>query len=155
MNNKDITVNKKDITIADVLKKMEDAPNDTTYSKAIFDIEEGAEDNKIKENDMKNKRRDWLVLADIYNGRQYTQKFHLQNYLNFKLNNGYKETDNFYKTCYQHLRNAALILYINEVIFKEKEESLKKKCEEIEKDYKNNKINNPELAKSIRIAKVH
>lgn len=45
MNNKDITVNKKDITIADVLKKLEDAPNDTTYSKAIFDIEEGAEDN--------------------------------------------------------------------------------------------------------------
>lgn len=141
----------KNITIAGVLKILEDAPNDTDYSKAIFDREEGAEDNKIKESNMKNKRRDWLVLADIYNGRQYTQKFHLQNYLNFKLNNGYKETDNFYKTCYQHLRNAALILYINEIIFKENEESLKKKYEEIEKDYKNNNINNPELAKKIRL----
>lgn len=151
MNNKDITVNKKDITIADVLKKLEDAPNDTTYSKNIFKIEEGAEDNKIKENDIKNKRRDWLILADIYNEGQYTQKFHLQNYLKFKLNDGYKETDNFY-TCYKYLRNAALILYINEIIFKENEESLKKKYEEIEKDYKNNNnINNSGLAKMIRL----
>lgn len=151
MNNKDITVNKKDITIADVLKKLEDAPNDTTYSKAIFDIEEGAEDNKIKENDMKNKRRDWLILADIYNERQYTQKFHLQNYLKFKLYDGYEKNESFYSTCYRYLKNAALILYINEVIFEENDESLEKKRNIIANYYKNNNINNSELAKMIRL----
>ena len=141
----------KDITIAGVLKILENEENgDTDYSEAIFDIEEGAEDNKIKERNMKNKRRDWLILTDIYNEGCYTQKFHLQNYIKFKLNDGYKETDNFY-TCYKYLRNAALILYINEIIFKEDEESLKKKYEEIEKDYKNNNINNSELAKMIRV----
>lgn len=146
----------KDITIADVLKILEDAPNDTNYSKAIFDIEEGAEDNKIKERNMKNKRRDWLILTDIYNEGCYTQKFHLQNYIKFKLNDGYKETDNFY-TCYKYLRNAALILYINEVIFEENEELLKEKFNDVTNHYKNdkNKINNSKLAKDIRIAKVH
>ena len=141
----------KDITIADVLKKLEDAPDDTKYSEAIFKIEEGAEDNEIKDSNMKNKRRDWLILADIYNGGQYTQKFHLQNYLKFKLNDGYNEDDNFYKTCYNRLRNAALILYINEVIFGENKKSLDNKRKTIENYYKDNKINNSELAESIRL----
>lgn len=155
----------KDITIARVLKILENEENgDTDYSEAIFEIEEGAEDKKIKKeiknNNVRNKRRDWLILADIYNGGNYTQKFHLQNYLKFKLNDGYKETDNFYKTCYKHLRNAALILYINEVIFEENEENeelLKEKFNDVTNHYKNdkNKINNSKLAKDIRIAKVH
>ena len=160
MNNETI----KKITISDVLKILEDAPNDTNYSSAIFKIEEGAEDNKIKDeiknNNVRNKRRDWLILADIYNGGNYTQKFHLQNYLKFKLNDGYKENDNFYNECYKHIRNAALILYINEIIFKENEEDeelLKKKFEDITNHYKNNKnnINDSNLAIDIRIAKVH
>ena len=130
---------------------MEDAPDDTKYSEAIFKIEEGAEDNEIKDSNMKNKRRDWLILADIYNGGQYTQKFHLQNYLKFKLNDGYNEDDNFYKTCYNRLRNAALILYINEVIFGENKKSLDNKRKTIENYYKDNKINNSELAESIRL----
>lgn len=144
---------KKDIKIADVLKKLKTAPDDTIYSLAIFILEEGAEDNKIKESNIKNKRRDWLILADIYNEGQYTQKFHLQNYLKFKLNDGYKENESFYSTCYRYLKNAALILYINEVIFEETNESLENKYDLIVKRYTNdkNKINNSKLTNSIRL----
>lgn len=143
----------KDITIDDVLKKLENAPDDTIYSLAIIILEEGDEDKKIKESNMKNKRRDWLILADIYNEGQYTQKFHLQNYLKFKLYDGYKKNESFYSTCYRYLKNAALILYINEVIFEETNESLENKYDLIEKHYTNDKntINNSKLAKKIRI----
>jgi len=67
---------------------------DTVYSRKIFkEYEEGKQDHEIMSGMLKEYRRDWLVLADIYNNGRYTQKFHLYIYLQFKLKN--KKIANF------------------------------------------------------------
>ncbi|MFL1695472.1 hypothetical protein ACJQWY_01470 [Weissella kandleri] len=85
--------------------------DDTKYSKIIFDIEEGREDQKLTSG-----RRDWLILADIYNNGEYNQKFHLENYLKFKLNDGLSGDENFENKCFKYIKNGALRIYIMEVI---------------------------------------
>ena len=58
---------------------------DTEFSKNIFDVyEEGKEDTDIIAGRLNKNRRDWLILADLYNDQKYTQKFHLLMYLKFK-----------------------------------------------------------------------
>lgn len=124
-------------TVKEVLTELEkrSTPTDTYFSREIFKIEEGAQD---KREGIKN-RRDWLVIADIYNkapdntkggNKKYTQKFHLWNYLKFKLaNKQIKESDVF---SYAYIRNAALVLYIREVIF---EENVETQYESVRKYY--------------------
>lgn len=61
---------------------------DTEASLDIFEnYEEGKQDKLILSGEINKSRRDWIVLADIYNDNNYTQKFHLLTYLNFKLYN--------------------------------------------------------------------
>lgn len=151
-------MNNKNLTIDDVLNIIckEHIKADTEYSKQIFNMEEGKKDEETKKNNKNNKkktgRRDWLVLSDIYNKKNYTQKFHLENYLRFKLCNGYNGNDNFYNKCYRYLRNAALILYINEIIFKEDKESLEGKFNMVKEHFDNeSEINNVKLANSIKL----
>lgn len=67
------------------------------------------------------------------------QRFHLENYLQFKLQNGLKLEDDFEKKCYRYINNAALILYIREIVFKETEDSLKPIAEKVVDYYKRNK----------------
>ena len=60
---------------------------DTEFSKNIFDLyEEGKEDTDIITGRLNKNRRDWLILADLYNDQKYTQKFHLLMYLKFNPN---------------------------------------------------------------------
>ena len=63
------------------------------------------------------------------------QRFHLENYLQFKLQDGLKLEDDFEKKCYRYIRNAALILYIREIVFKETEDSLKPIAEKVVEHY--------------------
>ncbi|WP_261810323.1 hypothetical protein [Levilactobacillus humaensis] len=98
-----------------ILRELEKADNDTRSSKTMFlEYEEGQEDKKIIREGLKNKRRDWLVLADIYNNGEQNQKFHLKTYIEFKLNNGYSEGDKLYDGW---IRNAALYFYIREEFY--------------------------------------
>lgn len=102
--------------IGEVLDILENARGDTEFSKDIFNsYEEGMQDD-----DLRKGRRDWLIIADIYNDRNYTQKFHLKNYLHFKLEDGLCRKDNFENRCYRYFNNSALILYTREIIFNEK-----------------------------------
>ena len=67
------------------------------------------------------------------------QRFHLENYLQFKLQDGLKLEDDFEKKCSRYIRNAALILYIREIVFKETAESLKPIAEKVVEQYNNDK----------------
>ncbi|PCS04649.1 hypothetical protein RU86_GL001608 [Lactococcus piscium] len=60
-----------------------------------------------------------------------------------------EETDNFKKKCYRYIRNAALILYIREVVFGEKKEDLQPLVKEIEEYY----INGGKINTAYKIAK--
>lgn len=150
----------KIITLGEVLEKLEVAKEqekyDTEYSKAIFDVEEGEEDREIKKGKKsKSYRRDWLVIADIYCNNEhekYSQHFHLENYIQFKLKNGTSLGDNFKTKCYRYFRNIALILYIREEIFGESKEKLEPLFKEAKKYYKNkeNKINDVKFAVKMR-----
>ena len=128
--------------IKEVLDILNQADNDTEYSKEIFKAyEEGKQDIEII-NSKTGNRRDWLVIADIYNKGDYSQKFHLKNYLEFKLKNGLDETADFRKSCYRYFRNAALVLYTREVVFGESKEEIKLIFENVKKFYKDGgKIN--------------
>lgn len=122
--------------IKEVLTKLEQSETDTKYSKEIFnDYEEGKQDKEIKKNKNVN-RRDWFIIADIYNNGNQSQKFHLKNYLEFRLKNGLDKTDDFEKCCYRYFRNAALVIYIREVIFKEPEDKVKSLFENVKEYYK-------------------
>lgn len=105
--------------------------NDTESSKMIFQIEEGGEDQKVQSGNLIrngkkiNHRRDWLVLADIYNNGDYTQKFHLHNYIDFKLHDGATRADYLYDG---RIRNAALYLYIREIVY---EDDVTDACEKV------------------------
>ena len=106
-----------------VLELLENAEEDTVFSKDIFDnYEEGLQDKQIKEGDFKRNRRDWLIIADIYNEGKYTQRFHLWNFLQFKLHNKKITLDSEFT--YSRIRNGALMLYIKEVLMEEKVEEL-------------------------------
>jgi hypothetical protein len=144
---KEVTeVNNDEYTVGYVLKKIEDSEPDTEHSKVIFKSEEGLEDDNLKSG-----RRDWIILSEIYGDRYETksQLFHLRNYLQFKLHDGLEETDNFKKKCYRYIRNAALILYIREVVFGEKKEDLQPLVKEIEEYY----INGGKINTAYKIAK--
>ncbi len=143
-------VNKKEApkkTVKEVLTivEMDSTAKDTYFSREVFKMEEGAQD---KREETKN-RRDWLVIADIYNkdpdtaedgNGKYTQKFHLWNYLKFKLaNKKITENDIF---SYAYIRNAALVLYIREVILNENVEEQYESVREyyMEEDGKTNTV---------------
>ena len=103
--------------VKDVLEKLNTAEDDSENSELIFEIEEGKQDKKIKSGEIQGKRRDWLVIADIYNDGNQTQKFHLWNFLQFKIKKQELDLgDNF---TYGRINNGALIVYIKEVIFEE------------------------------------
>lgn len=65
----------------------------------------------------------------------------MKNYLEFKLHNGLNEDADFMKTCYRYIRNAALILYIREVVFKETKKELKDIANEVVRHYKKRETN--------------
>ena len=131
------------MTNQELLIKLIEYKEDTLISNEIFEIyEEGAEDIKIKNGEIKKSRRGWLGDADKYNDGKYTQKFHLGNLLKYKLKDNLKEKEKF---SYGHMRNAALILYIREVIY---EEDVSRAYEEVKHYYTQNRpINSPEVAK--------
>lgn len=135
------------MTINDVLTKLENASDDTEFSKDVFDnYEEGKQDL-----DLKTGRRDWLIIADIYNKGQYTQKFHLKNYLDFKLKDGLCLEDDFRKKCYSYFNNAALIFYTREIVFEDKKETLESEYKKAKEYYnQNGKINNRSFAARIK-----
>lgn len=144
--------NYRNLTIKDVLTKLEFLDSnelDTDFSQQIFAIEEGAQDVKLKTSNSSNQgRRDWIVLWEIYGSpdEQPNQNFHLKNYLEFRLKNGLNEDENFVNKCYRHIRNAALILYIREVIFGETSSSLQDIVDALEKHYvEKNQVNSASL----------
>ena len=133
-----------------VLKKLKKAPVDTKFSKALFLLEEGKEDASIKERGIAG-RRDWLILADIYNEGAYTQHFHLQNYLQFKLHDGLDEQADFEQEVFRYVRNVAMILYIREVILKESPEDLEPLYEQAKAYFEaEGRLNNISLAAQMR-----
>lgn len=99
------------MTIEEVLVKLKQADLDTEYSRKIFEREEGREDSTLKQD-----RRDWILIPEIYGSNHCSQRFHLENYLKLKLHDGLKESDQFETKCY---------CYIREVIFDERKEDLK------------------------------
>lgn len=130
---------------------------DTECSEIIFkEYEEGKEDEEARLN--KTGRRDWLVIADIYNHEdgddKYNQRFHLINYLKFRLNNGLGVEDNFEKRCYPYFNNVALILYTREVVldhFKKDDPELMKLFNQAKEHYQEDgKINNRSFASKMR-----
>ena len=140
--------------IQEVLDVLKSADWDTNWSRQIYDVEEGWEDKCIRKDREKSAecqipikhRRDWIILWEIYGKKMYgttnaapNQRFHLENYLQFKLQDGLKLEDDFEKKCYRYIRNAALILYIREIVFKETEDSLKPIAEKVVDYYKRNK----------------
>ena len=138
------------MTIGQVLEKLKEARNDTYFSKKIFDIEEGKEDIQLTSG-----RRDWLIISEIYGNpaeERYTQRFHLENYLNFKLYDGLPEDTIFRTKCYRYIRNVALLLYIREEIFGESKEELEPLYKKACTYYKNeeNEINNASFAAKMR-----
>jgi len=134
------------MTIQEVLDKLENATEDTCFSSKIFALEEGRQDDGLKKG-----RRDWLIIADIYNKGKKTQKFHLTNYLNFKLNDGLTPSDDFLNKCYRYIRNTALILYIAQEIFDIPEKNLERLFKKAEEHYKSNEEPNcPVLASELK-----
>lgn len=137
------------MTIGNVLKKLEQSVPDTEHSKRIFDVEEGEQDKYFQSINTSNLgRRDWIILWEIYGRKSENstespnQKFHLKNYLEFKLQNGLHLPDNFYVFCYRYIRNSALIIYIREIIFDENRDDLDPIVKQIISHYKQgNKIN--------------
>lgn len=137
------------MTIGNVLKKLEQSVPDTEHSKRIFDVEEGEQDKCFQSINTSNLgRRDWIILWEIYGRKSENptespnQKFHLKNYLEFKLQNGLHLSDNFYFFCYRYIRNSALIIYIREIIFDESRDALDPIVKQIISHYKQgNKIN--------------
>lgn len=137
------------MTIGTVLKKLEQSVPDTEHSKRIFDVEEGEQDKCFQSISTSNSgRRDWIILWEIYGRKSENltespnQKFHLKNYLEFKLQNGLHLSDNFYVFCYRYISNSALIIYIREIIFDESRDALDSVVEQIISHYKQgNKIN--------------
>lgn len=140
--------------IQEVLDVLKSADWDTNWSRQIYDVEEGLEDKCIRKDREKSAecqisikgRRDWIILWEIYGKKMYAtinaapnQRFHLENYLQFKLQDGLKLEDDFEKKCYRYIRNAALILYIREIVFKETAESLKPIAEKVVEQYNNDK----------------
>ena len=140
--------------IQEVLDVLKSADWDTNWSRQIYDVEEGLEDKCIRKDREKSAecqipikhRRDWIILWEIYGKKMYgttnaapNQRFHLENYLQFKLQDGLKLEDDFEKKCYRYIRNAALILYIREIVFKETAESLKPIAEKVVEHYNNDK----------------
>ncbi|MCJ1995558.1 hypothetical protein GYN67_02470 [Lactococcus piscium] len=106
---------------------------DTAFSKNIFDLyEEGKEDTDIIAGRLNKNRRDWLILADLYNDQKYTQKFHLLMYLKFKYKNSKIKLEEPFK--YPYIANAALRLYIGEVI---EERDMADYYTKVERFYKN------------------
>lgn len=140
-----------DLTIGDVIFVLEnESKKDTEKSRIIFNLEEGEE---LRQN-IKPKR-DWLIIADLYNKEQYknslyTQNFHLLNYLKFRVQSGLDINELFISKCYIYFKNLALILYIREIIFQEEGEILDpifknvRKYLEDEQDY--TKINDSKVA---------
>lgn len=120
----------------EVLESLEGVEkDDTEASERIFKLEEGYEDAKIISGEIKKTRRDWLVIADIYNNGERNQKFHLRNYIEFKLKNGANLEDSFYDG---RIRNAALYLYIREVIYGD---DVQQACESVVNFYEKSRIN--------------
>lgn len=138
------------IKISDVMDKLKNAEEDTCHSKKIFNIEEGLEDNNLSKN-----RRDWILISEIYGNAKekgFTQKFHLKNYLEFKIHDGMSKDADFKKNCYRYIRNVALIFYIREEIFGELPETLESLFNKAVDFYsdKSNKINNVSFASKMR-----
>lgn len=137
------------MTIENVLKKLEQSVPDTEHSKQIFDAEEGEQDQCLRSRNTSNLgRRDWIILWGIYGKKSENsielpnQKFHLKNYLEFKIQNGLHLSDNFYVSCYRYIRNSALIIYIREIIFDESRDALDPIVKQIISHYEQgNKIN--------------
>jgi len=111
---------------------------DTETSKRIFDIEEGKEDRAVCDGTLRHNgkrithRRDWLVLADIYNNGNETQEFHLRNYIEFKLHDGATEGEPLQDGM---IRNAALYLFVREVIYEDSEEVIDEAREKVVEFY--------------------
>ncbi|WP_225047881.1 hypothetical protein [Lacticaseibacillus kribbianus] len=103
-------------TIHEVLDILKTAPDDTDASKKLFaNYEEGRQDQRIRTNPGVGRRRDWLIMADIFNHGNQSQKFHLWCYLQFKLHNNQLTPESPFTA--GRIRNAALTLYIEEVIY--------------------------------------
>ncbi|OCN04436.1 hypothetical protein A4S06_11225 [Erysipelotrichaceae bacterium MTC7] len=111
----------------------------TELAEELFKIEEGKEDLEIKMQQTNKVRRDWLVMADIFNQGFYNQRFHLYIYLQFNLKNKKIKGTDIIKV--GRIRNHALKLYIREVINGEDHELVKTDYLQIVEHYKNNKIN--------------
>lgn len=144
-------ITNENLTIAVVLKKLEAAVDDTARSKEIFNLEEGREYKHSS-----GAKRDWIIIANLYNEGKLTQKFHLKNYLNFRIENGVDPKNTlFKKNCYRYLRNLALILYIREVIFQDNEQDLNE-AKNIAIEHLNRKnaiLNQPTIATKVKNAK--
>lgn len=136
------------MTIGEALELLDNAEvEDTVFSKDLFwNYEEGLEDAHLVK-----KRRDWLVIADIYNDGNYTQNFHMRYYLEYKLHTGLTVEDDFEQKCYRYFNNVALILYTREIIFGEEEEALRP-LYDLAKDYyqRKGKINNKFFTSKMR-----
>lgn len=144
-----------DLTIGDVISILEnESKKDTEKTRIIFNLEEGEE---LRQN-IKPKR-DWLIIADLYNKEKYgnslyTQNFHLLNYLKFRVQSGLDINELFMTKCYVYFRNLALILYIREVIFQETDEVIDSIFEGMKKSLESKqqslKINDPRIASVYR-----
>ncbi|MBO0479154.1 hypothetical protein JZO72_05880 [Vagococcus fluvialis] len=136
------------MNIKEVITRLEDGKveSDTKASLDIFEnYEEGKQDRSILNGEINKNRRDWLVLADIYNNSNYTQKFHLLTYLNFKLyNKKITLNDEF---SYSYIANSALRLYIGEVIFGQ---DMSKYYDDVKNFYENNKSDVSKINKAPR-----
>lgn len=149
MNNNDIS---STLTVQAVLTKLKNAKEDTRFSKEIFLLEEGREDSSLKYN-KKAGRRDWLIISDLYNkSANYSQRFHLENYLKFKVADGLNPDALFKSTCYRYIRNVALILYIREIVFEEPEKDLQEFFDKAKSKYEKDphNINDVRFAAEMR-----
>jgi len=120
--------------IEKLLKLVKNAEKDTEYSKKIFELEEGKLDKAILDGIINKNRNDWIIIADLYNNKDYTQKFHLQTYLEFKRANGVKEISP------NRINNGALIIYIHEVILNTKREHIEELYEIMKNHYENKEL---------------
>lgn len=136
-----------DITLADILNKLtnENIVNDTEYSEKIFNIEEGCKD----ENGNLKSSFSWKDDADNKNDHMYTQKFHLKNYIEDKLNNGYSATEKFNTKCFGRIKNCALRIYIMEIVYDMSPEYLGAYNKIINEYYGNSNRNNRKKPKFI------
>lgn len=96
------------------MKLLESAPKTTRASEEIYDrYEEGLQERKRIELGKPGKRA-WLSDADKNNGGERTQRFHLQNQIKCVLQRGHNLDDPFDD---RHIKNAALFLYIREIVY--------------------------------------